>query len=358
MQQKRSSVTNIARFFYQYLFKPALLGLVVAALVLAFLHFREQSPQPRTAIVSSDLISFSSAFEHAAPAVVNIYTTQSVREARFSSRPTTVMRLGSGIIMDPRGFILTALHVVQDVDEIQVALQDGRIFGAQLVGSDLLTDLAVLRIDAGNLPVIPVNPDYEPRPGDVVLAIGNPYNLGQTVTQGIISATGRISLGSGYAEFIQMDAAINEGNSGGALVNSRGELVGIASASYQSEFSNRGSQGIYFALSYPLAERIMQQLISEGVVTRGYLGITAGQYYRDDFSTRGLRIDEVDERGPAWRAGLRPGDFIFEIAGQAVTSVNQGLDLVAEARPGTRLNIRFYRGEEQLETDVVIEQLR
>lgn len=358
MQNRRGKLATFLTFCYQYLFKPALLGLVVAAIVVTFMQFREQSPAPREEVASNDLISFSNAFENAAPAVVNIYTTQSLREARFSTQPTTVMRLGSGIIMDPRGYILTALHVVQDVDEIQVALQDGRIFGAQLVGSDTLTDLAVLRIDAGNLPVIPVNPDYVARPGDVVLAIGNPYNLGQTVTQGIVSATGRISLGSGYAEFIQMDAAINEGNSGGALVNSRGELVGIASASYQSEFSSRGSQGIYFALSYQLAERIMQQLISEGVVTRGYLGITAGQYYRDDFSTRGLRVDEVDERGPAWRAGLRPGDFIYEIAGQPVTSVNQGLDLVAEARPGTRLQIRFYRGEQQLETEVVIEQLR
>lgn len=358
MQKRRGKLATFFTMCYQYLLKPALLGLMVAAIVLTFMQFRDQNPAPAEPVASSDLISFSSAFENAAPAVVNIYTTQSVREARFSARPTTVMRLGSGIIMDPRGYILTALHVVQDVDEIQVALQDSRIFGAQLVGSDALTDLAVLRIDAGNLPVIPVNPDYVARPGDVVLAIGNPYNLGQTVTQGIVSATGRISLGSGYAEFIQMDAAINEGNSGGALVNSRGELVGIASASYQSEFSSRGSQGIYFALSYQLAERIMQQLISEGVVTRGYLGITAGQYYRDDFSTRGLRVDDVDERGPAWQAGLRPGDFIYEIAGQQVTSVNQGLDLVAEARPGTRLSIRFYRGEQQLETEVVIEQLR
>lgn len=341
----------------EYLVKPALLGLVVAVIVLWVLPTIQQDTS-QSEPPSMGLSSYSDAFERAAPAVVNIYTTQSLREQRLQSRPTTVMRLGSGIIMDSRGFILTALHVVEDVDLIQVALQDGRIFGASLIGSDALTDLAVLRIDADNLPTIPINLSYEPRAGDVVLAIGNPYNLGQTVTQGIVSATGRIAMGSGYAEFIQMDAAINQGNSGGALVNSRGELVGINSASYQSEFTSRGSQGIYFALSYNLAMRIMQQLITEGVVTRGYLGITAGQYYHDGISAQGLRVDDVDDNSPAQRAGLREGDFIFEIAGQTVTSVNQGLDLVAEARPGTEIEIRYFRGSESRRTSVVIEQLQ
>ncbi|WP_194756252.1 trypsin-like peptidase domain-containing protein [Aliidiomarina indica] len=353
MSQKKSVTASV----FTFLIKPVLLGMAVAVIVLWVLPFFESDPHPSERH-SMPLASYSDAFERASPAVVNIYTTQSLREARFQAQPTTVMRLGSGMIMDERGFILTALHVVENVDMIQVALQDGRIFGASLIGSDPLTDLAVLRIDAENLPTIPINRDYQPRTGDVVLAIGNPYNLGQTVTQGIISATGRVAMGSGYAEFIQMDAAINQGNSGGALVNSRGELVGINSASYQSEFTSRGSQGIYFALSYNLALRIMQQLISEGVVTRGYLGITAGQYYHDGYSTQGLRIDDVDENSPAYRAGLREGDFIFEIAGQTVTSVNQGLDLVAEARPGTELEIRYYRGDEARQTSVVIEQLR
>lgn len=352
---KPATPRTLGEFLLQFIVKPALLGLVVAALVLWYTGFSERPP---TANLPSngEVLSFAQGFERAAPAVVNIYTQQSVSTNR--NRPSTTLRLGSGIIMDSRGYILTALHVVEDVDLIEVALQDGRIFGAQLVGSDALTDLAVLRIDANNLPTIAVNESYIPRAGDIVLAIGNPYNLGQTVTQGIISATGRISLGSGYAEFIQMDAAINEGNSGGAVVNSRGELVGIASASYQSEYSNRGSQGIYFALAYPLAQRIMRQLITEGAVTRGYLGIIAGQYYSDDFSTRGLRVDDVDDQGPAWRAGLRPGDFIFEIGGQTVTSVNQGLDLVAEAKPGSSLLIRFYRGNEEREVSVTLERLQ
>ncbi|EGN74866.1 trypsin-like serine protease [Idiomarina sp. A28L] len=357
MTAKKRQKSTFSEIFTQYFLKPALLGVVVALIVL-WVITRQPAGEQQEQLIHGELMTFSSAFERAAPAVVNIYTAQSIRDGRVRSQPATAMRLGSGIIMDSRGYILTALHVVQNVDQIEVALQDGRLFGAQLVGSDELTDLAVLRIDANNLPTISVNESYTPRAGDVVLAIGNPYNLGQTVTQGIISATGRISLGSAYAEFIQMDAAINEGNSGGAVVNSRGELVGIASASYQSEFSSRGSQGIYFALAYPLAQRIMRQLINEGAVTRGYLGITAGQYYSDDFSTRGLRVDDVVEQGPAWRAGLRTGDFIYEIGGRAVTSVNQGLDLVAEATPGSELEIKFYRGGEPRAVIVTIEQLQ
>ncbi|RUO23500.1 serine protease [Aliidiomarina iranensis] len=357
MTAKQRPKSTLSDMFTQYFLKPALLGVVVAFIVLWVLT-REPSSQQQPPLNSSELVSFSSAFQKAAPAVVNIYTAQSVRDGRLRSQPATAMRLGSGIIVDSGGYILTALHVVQNVDQIEVALQDGRLFGAQLVGSDELTDLAVLRIDASNLPIITVNQEYNPRAGDVVLAIGNPYNLGQTVTQGIISATGRISLGSPYAEFIQIDAAINEGNSGGAVVNTRGELVGIASASYQSEFSSRGSQGIYFALAYPLAQRIMRQLIDEGTVTRGFLGITAGQYYSDDIGARGLQVDEVVEQGPAYRAGLRVGDLIYEISGRAVTSVNQGLDLVAEAAPGTELEIKFYRGNRQMSVVVTIEQLQ
>jgi len=338
------------------LMRSAFLGLAVAAVVLVVLHLAE-TDSDNNVTTSDDVVSFSQAFERAAPAVVNIYTAQEVRQQRFDPRPSTYVRLGSGVIMDPRGFILTAYHVVSEVDEIQVALQDGRVFGAQLIGADPRTDLAVLKIDAENLPVIHIAESYQPRAGDVVLAIGNPYNLGQTVTQGIISATGRLSPGSGYSEFIQMDAAINEGNSGGALVNSKGQLVGINSASYQSQFASRGSAGIYFAISSRLAIRIMQQLITEGVVTRGYLGVSAGSSYSDFLETQGLVVEEVDPESPAQLAGLRPGDFIFEIAGQRITSVQQGLDLVAEARPGTELEIRFYREREQMQTTVTIEAL-
>lgn len=346
-----------ARSWVTSLLKSVLLGLVVAAIVLWVLPWLQQVEPPSTPERESGLASYASAFQQAAPAVVNIYTTQNNQQRLADPRRSSFMRLGSGVIMSTDGYLLTANHVVDDVDEIQVALQDGRVFNAELVGSDLYTDLAVLKIEAEDLPTIPRNDSYQPSAGDVVLAIGNPYNLGQTVTQGIISATGRISPGSGYSEFIQMDAAINEGNSGGALVNTRGELVGISSASYRSDLNDRGSTGIYFAVSYQLASRIMEQLVNEGEVTRGYLGITAEQSYNDAYAKRGLLIEAVDPGGPAARAGIQRGDFIYEMGGRRVNSVNEGLDLVAESRPGRELEIAYIRNGEQHRTVAIIEQL-
>lgn len=357
-------MASTRRNLIQLLLKPALLGLLVAVVVLFTLRWLEPAPAPQH-IYSDNIVSYADAVSRASPAVVNIYTTQSVRQTPYDPRPQILRRLGSGVIMDERGFILTANHVVSGVDEIEVALQDGRRLEAQLVGSDRLTDLAVLRIEADNLPVIPQNPARVLRVGDVVLAIGNPYNLGQTVTQGIISATGRIAasdrtdgLRSGYSDFIQMDAAINEGNSGGALVNSAGELVGINNASYQSQLPNRATTGIYFAVPYTLAQRIMQQIIGEGVVVRGYIGITAEQHYNTSHDILGLAISAVDPQGPAARAGLQAEDFIYEIAGEPIQSVNQGLDLVAETRPGEELEVLFYRNLNPMRTTVRIERLQ
>lgn len=350
-------MSNTAQNLYRYLIKPAILGLLVAAAVLIILPYLNQPSMPQQS-ASKQPMSFADAVNSASPAVVNIYTTQEVRQRPYDPRPRTSLRLGSGVIMDQRGFILTANHVVADVDEIQVALQDSRVFGAQLIGSDRFTDLAVLRIEADNLPVIPQNPDLQSRVGDVVLAIGNPYNLGQTVTQGIISATGRVGLSTGYSDFIQMDAAINEGNSGGALVNANGELVGINNASYQSQLGNRSTTGIYFAVPFALAKRIMQQIINEGVVVRGYLGITAEQHYNSTHEVRGLLITDIDPQGPAARAGIQVGDFIYQIAGKPIRSVNQGLDLVADTRPGSELKILFFRDLRRMETTAQVERLR
>src|SRR5690554_4604950 len=220
MAQYRSSPLT------QYFIKPVILGLIVAVIVLVTMPLFAPQHTP-TNQLSSAPVSYADAVDRASPAVVNIYTEQSVRDSRRPWQQRSQAALVPGVIMNNDGYILTANHVVSSVDEVRVALQDGRLFIAQLVGRDELTDLAVLRIDADNLPVIPRNLNYNPRVGDVVLAIGNPYNLGQTVTQGIVSATGKTSLGSGYSEFVQTDASINEGNSGGALINTRGELVGI-----------------------------------------------------------------------------------------------------------------------------------
>ena len=203
-------------------------------------------------------------------------------ESKSGESSLNPVGLGSGIIMDSSGHIITNYHVIKDAEQIIVAIQDGRIFTAKLIGVDLLTDLAVVKIDAENLPVIPTNDDLTPRVGDVVLAIGNPFNVGQTVTQGIISATGRSGLGTmgpntrGRQDLLQSDVSINSGNSGGALVNTRGELVGIASGQYQrgSASGESDSTGISFAIPYKLAKRIMGELIKNGKVTRGYLGIS------------------------------------------------------------------------------------
>lgn len=348
----------------QLIIKPVIMGLLVAVAVLLILPLLNTSPDFQ-APPQAGVASYAEAVNKASPAVVNIYTTQSVRQSPYDPTPRTSVRLGSGVIMDERGFILTANHVVSGVDEIRVALQDGRLMGAQLVGSDRLTDLAVLRIEADNLPVIPQSENTQTRVGDIVLAIGNPHNLGQTVTQGIISATGRVGLAgrtgglsSGYSDFLQMDAAINEGNSGGALVNSNGELVGINNASYQSQVANRAITGIYFAVPHHLARRIMQQIISDGVVVRGYIGITAEQHYRTTQEMRGLLVSALDPQGPAAMSGMQVGDFIYEIGGVPIQSVNQGLDIVAETDPGEVLEVLFYRDVRPMRTEVLIDRLR
>ncbi|WP_113907060.1 trypsin-like peptidase domain-containing protein [Aliidiomarina celeris] len=348
MAQYRSSPLT------QYFIKPVILGLIVAVIVLVAMPLFAPQHTP-TNQLSSAPVSYADAVERAAPAVVNIYTEQSVRDSRRPWQQRSQVVLGSGVIMNSDGYILTANHVVSSVDEVRVALQDGRLFIAQLVGRDELTDLAVLRIDADNLPVIPRNLNYNPRVGDVVLAIGNPYNLGQTVTQGIVSATGKTSLGSGYSEFVQTDASINEGNSGGALINTRGELVGINSAQYLAE---QGSTGIHFSVAYRVAQRVMEQIISEGVVTRGYLGVVAEQNYQSQFQDTGIFLREVERGGPADKAGLRAGDFIYRINGTDIATVGQGLDLVADTPPGVTLTIDFIRNNQRLSTEALIEPWR
>ncbi|RUO42865.1 serine protease [Aliidiomarina taiwanensis] len=345
-----------ASLLTQYLIKPALLGFIVAALVLAVLPLVQQPTESSRVATASDLVSFADAVELAAPAVVNIYTTQSSHPNAHLQGPPT-LRLGSGVIMNAKGFILTARHVVSNVDQIRVALQDGRVFGAQLIGSDSLTDLAVLRIAADNLAVIPRNDSYTPRVGDVVLAIGNPYNIGQTVTQGIISATGRNNPDNAYSEFIRMDAAINEGNSGGALVNSRGELVGINSGRYLSE-QGEELTGISFSVAYHLAERVMEQIIAEGSVTRGYFGVEARHAFHPELNIPGVVIERIEPEGPAHLAGLRPGDFLVRINGVELKSLNQALDMVAATRPGTSIRIDFVRQQQYLTTEAVIQHLR
>ncbi|MFM2482951.1 outer membrane-stress sensor serine endopeptidase DegS [Celerinatantimonas sp. YJH-8] len=337
----------------KYVLKAVGLGLAFAVVFLLIFPSLQSGHSliPLRTSENSKLISFAEAARRASPAVVNIYTRSFSSSHLNESRPTVTSEgLGSGVIMNPQGYILTNMHVIADADQIVVALQDGRVFSAELIGSDLITDLAVLKIEAQDpLPVIPQDNHLQTRVGDVVLAIGNPYNVGQTVTQGIISATGRSGMSAtGRQDFIQTDAAINRGNSGGALVNSLGELVGINTASYHLG-QNSETYGISFAIPYTLAQRIMKSLIRYGRVIRGYMGVEATDItpqlaqHAGLGVDHGLRVDKVDPQGPASAAGLQAHDIILKINGKSVNSIRSTMDLVAETAPGTKVDVDILR---------------
>lgn len=350
----KSIAYGLALAFVLVWFFPNLTGVT-----LPFAHnsAEEQTPAP---------VSYNRAVRRAGPAVVNVYTRSRIVDPR-SLRPRTIERqeLGSGVIMSAEGYILTNYHVVYGAEHIEVALQDGRWLEAVLIGQDELSDLAVLYVQADNLPVIPQDPAIEPQVGDLVLAIGNPLNLGQTITQGIISANGNTGLSSrGYPDFMRMDAAINKGNSGGALVNSNGVLVGINAAAFQVQ--NQDIQGIFFAVPYQLARNIMQKLIMYGRVTRSYLGVSGEAVVNSAgdrlFSTGqalyGLLLTEVVAGGPAAIAGLQSGDIILEIAGQQFSDMQQAMNFIAETAPDTELPITIDRGGQRLTIPTIVREQR
>lgn len=353
-----------------YLGKSILLGAGVATvMLLAFPELRHSGALFVDSERQAAPMSYARAARLASPAVVNVYTRsfqQSNLQTTAELRPQS---LGSGVIMTSKGQILTNYHVIANADQIIVALQDGRLFTADLTGADIPTDLAVLSIKADGLPVIPQNEKIEPQVGDVVLAIGNPYNVGQTITQGIISATGRIGLSSmgpdsnGRQDLLQTDAAINSGNSGGALVNTNGELVGINAASYQ--LNNADSSGISFAIPYRLAHRIMQELITNGRVLRGYIGISTVDV--DPVTARllnlgelrGLVVENMDKNGPAAKGGVTRGDVLTRLNGQPLNGVRSAMDIIAESKPGTVVTLDILRdGKPQTLSITVEEDLR
>lgn len=356
--------------FLLFLLKSIAYGLALAFVLLLFFPSLDQLSLPRLSFVDSNeeqqAVSYSKAVRRAAPAVVNVYTRSTLVDPR-SLRPRTIERqeLGSGVIMSAQGYILTNYHVVYGADYIEVALQDGRTLEAVLIGQDELTDLAVLYVQAQNLPVIPQQPGLEPQVGDVVLAIGNPLNLGQTITQGIISANGNTGLSSrGYIDFMRMDAAINRGNSGGALVNSNGTLVGINAAAFQLE--NQDIQGIFFAIPYQLALNVMQKLIKHGRVTRSQLGVfgdavtnAAGErLISSGQALYGVMITEVNPNSPAAEAGLQVGDILLQIDGKRFSSVQQALNMIAETTPNSQLALTINRNGQQLTVDAITRELR
>lgn len=346
------------------LLRSVAIGLIVGAILLAAMpSLRKINTLTAPQFDSADETpaSYNSAVRRAAPAVVNVYNRSMNSTAH---NQLEIRTLGSGVIMDQRGYIITNKHVINDADQIIVALQDGRVFEALLVGSDTLTDLAVLKINAtGGLPTIPINNKRVPHIGDVVLAIGNPYNLGQTITQGIISATGRIGLNpTGQQNFLQTDASINHGNSGGALVNSLGELMGINTLSFDKSNDGETPEGIGFAIPFQLATKIMDKLIRDGRVIRGYIGISGREIAplhaqgggMDQI--QGIVVNEVSPDGPAAQAGIQVNDLIISVNNKPAVSALETMDQVAEIRPGSVISVVVMRDDKQLTLQVTIQE--
>jgi len=268
--------------------------------------------------------------------------------------------LGSGVIVSPEGYLLTNNHVVEGADQIRVRLSDGREAKAKLVGTDPETDVAVLKIDLDRLPVVSLGQMDQLQVGDSVLAIGNPFNVGQTVTGGIISALGRSGLGlSTFENFIQTDAAINPGNSGGALIDVNGNLIGINTAIYSR---SGGSLGIGFAIPIDLARQVMEGLVRDGQVTRGWIGVQPRDLdpeFAQSFKIpveEGVLITGVLQDGPASKAGMKPGDVVVRIAGQPIRNTSQLLNTVAALKPLSDTVIGVQRGNQALDLTVHVAQ--
>lgn len=321
-------------------------------------------------------ISYAYAVRQAASAVVNINTAKVVvlRPQQFQDQPFFGLppnpqtappkrrletSLGSGVIVSKSGFILTNYHVIKGADVIRVFLKDGRNARARVVGIDTSTDLAVLKIHLPHLTPITLSHASDIQVGDVVLAIGDPFGIGQTVTMGIVSATGRDELGlSSIENFIQTDAAINPGNSGGALINTNGQLVGIDTAIYTH---SGGYQGIGFAIPVNLARHVFRQIIQYGHVIEGWIGVagqtltpTLAQALKLPKSTRGVLIAGVYDQSPAAQAGLKPGDIIYAIDGHPLLNANHALLTIADTKPGVKLTISVLRGEQKLTLPVTV----
>jgi serine protease DegQ len=327
-------------------------------------------PLPSVASVSS----YNQAVRRATPSVVNIFSSKEVRTPRHPLLNDPIFRrffgdqlpdeaqrassLGSGVIVSSNGYLLTNHHVVEAADEIEVALPDGKKLLAKVVGNDPETDLAVLRVDAENLPVITFGSSDALRVGDVVLAIGNPFGVGQTVTGGIVSALGRTGLGiNTFENFIQTDAAINPGNSGGALVDAGGNLVGINTAIFSR---SGGSMGIGFAIPVSTAKMVLEQIVKTGSVTRGWIGVEVQELTpqaAESFKlgdTRGALIAGVLRGGPADKAGFKPGDVLYEVEGKPVADPSSMLNAVAALAPGASAHMKLKRKGQTVDADVTV----
>ena len=336
----------------------------------------QESTAPASVAGVRPVASYSDAARAALPTVVHIFTSKEVKAQRHPFADDPLFRhffgdrldnrpqqrasgLGSGVIVSPEGYVLTNNHVIEAADEIEVALNDGRKLPARIVGRDPESDLAVLQIKSdGKLKAITFGRTEQLHVGDVVLAIGNPFGVGQTVTMGIVSALGRSHLGiNTFEDFIQTDAAINPGNSGGALIDTAGTLVGINAAIYSR---SGGSLGIGFAIPVSLARSVMEQIIQNGSVTRGWIGVEVQAItaeLADSFgmvSSEGTLISGVMRGSPAERAGVKPGDVLLAVEGRKVNDPQAMLEAIAALAPGRKAGFELRRGKEKLELKVEI----
>jgi serine protease DegQ len=324
--------------------------------------------------------SYHDAVKKSAPAVVNIFSSKNSTKpkARKGGKPNSSdplfkfffgeqppdeepsSSLGSGVLVSPEGIILTNHHVISDAIDIDVALSDGRKVKAKMIGSDPESDIAVLKIEAKQLPPpITFGRIESVHVGDVVLAIGNPFGVGQTVTSGIVSAMGRDHVGiNTFENFIQTDAAINPGNSGGALIDTRGNLIGINTAIYSN---NGGSMGIGFAIPINLAKQVMESILSNGSVTRGWIGVEPQNLTKEmaeslgaPATTQGVLLSGVLEGGPADRAGMKPGDLLTKVNSQTIRDVRELLGKISEIQPGTEAIIMILRKNKELQLKVEV----
>ena len=357
----------LAVLFVVSTLRPDLLAWTTRGNVVTVKEPQAEAPGRATA-------SFSEAARKAMPAVVNIFTSQEVKRSRQPFMDDPVFRfffgeqadagpqrregLGSGVIVSEQGYVLTNHHVIESVDEIEVALADSRKVKARVVGTDPETDLAVLKIELQKLPAITFAKAEQLRVGDIVLAVGNPFGIGQTVTLGIVSGLGRSQLGiTTFENFIQTDASIHPGNSGGALVDASGNLVGINTAIY----SQTGvSMGIGYAIPVSIARQVMEQIVQKGSVTRGWVGVGVQDITREfaeSFKlnvTGGVLITHVERGGPADKAGVKLGDVLLAVNGKPVADTTGMLNMIAVLQPGepARLKVARAQGEEELTVTV------
>ncbi len=372
---------------FSYIFKSVILGLAVAFILIAL--FPSLISTISTSINSNSSTagqfispftvtrSYANAVEIAVPTVVNISTQTLVTNQNYRISKDPLMQhlyeqlfgeprtrleksLGSGVIVSKDGIILTNYHVIKNAKQIEVAIHDGQITLATIIGVDPDTDIAVLKVPLTNLSPIKFANSVQSRVGDVVLAIGNPFGVGQTVTSGIISGTGRNMLGiTIFEDFIQTDAAINPGNSGGALINPSGELVGINTAIISR---SGGSQGIGLAIPVNLAQTVMEQILTQGYVTRGWIGIAIQELTLKlldtlNISTKdGVIITEVLMDGPAFIAGLKPKDIIIKINDSIVYNKRTALNVISKITPGESMSLTIIRDNKQNIISVIADQ--